>query len=86
MGATNSKARLFSAYSWDCDNCGAENFERAVTADLTDDEREEAFRHFHDLEPWTPLPEGWREFELVTSPTVVTCRSCGMEFEAEDDR
>lgn len=80
-----SKARLLTAYVWDCDKCGAENFERAITADLGDEDREDAFRRFHDLGQWAPLPDGWREFEMVTRPDSVTCGECGTEFDAEDD-
>lgn len=79
------KARLLTAYVWDCEHCGAENFARAVVAELCDDHREELYRHFHHLEAWEELPTRWREFEIVTHPDTVTCRSCGMEFEAKCD-
>lgn len=81
-----AKASLHSAYVWDCDNCGKENFARAVSSDLDDDEREEAYRHFNDLEPWAELPEHWRDFEIVTYPMKVTCHNCGTAYDTESDR
>jgi hypothetical protein len=79
------KARLLTAYVWDCDDCGAENFERSIIAELHDDEREEMYRHFHELDEWAELPEHWREFQMVTRPDSVTCCECGMVFDATDD-
>ena len=81
-----TKARLLSAYVWDCDNCGAENFERSIVAEMCDDDREEMFRQFHDLDQWAELPSNWRDFQMVTRPDEVTCSECGMRYEAEDDR
>ena len=80
------KARLLTAYVWDCEECGSENFERAITAEIVDEDREAIFRQFHQMDPWEPLPEGWRDFQLVTRPDSVTCCKCGTEFDAEDDR
>lgn len=80
------KARLLSAYVWDCDECGAENFERAIVAEMHEEEREEMFRSFHDLDEWAELPDGWRDFQMVTRPDAVKCRTCGATFDAEDDR
>lgn len=83
---TKHNARLLSAYVWDCDECGVENFERAIVAELTDEDREEMFREFHELDEWAELPENWRDFQMVTRPDGVTCKACGEVFEAEDDR
>lgn len=79
------KARLLTAYVWDCDSCGAENFERSAVAELCDEDREEMFRHFHELDQWAELPEHWRDFQIVTRPDAVKCCECGVEFTTEDD-
>lgn len=81
-----TKARLLSAYVWDCDNCGTENFVRSIVAEMCDEDREEMFRHFHDLDQWAELPANWRDFQMVTRPDEVTCCECEAKFEAEDDR
>lgn len=82
-----TKARLLTAYVWDCDSCGAENFERSQVAEFVDDEdRAEVFRKLNGLDEWAELPEGWREFQLVTRPDTVTCGECGMKFDATEDR
>jgi len=80
------KARLLTAYVWDCDSCGAENFERSQVAEFVDDEdREDVFRKFHNLPLYADLPEGWQDFQLVTRPDTVTCGECGMKYEATED-
>lgn len=82
-----AKARLLTAYVWDCDECGTENFERSQIAEFVDDEdRAATFREFHELDAWEELPKNWRDFQMVTRPDNVTCRECGKKFEAEDDR
>ena len=78
------KARLLTAYVWDCDACGAENFERSIVAELCDEDREEIFRRLHELDQWAELPEGWRDFQIVSRPDSVKCQQCGAGFEAED--
>ena len=85
MSSKKIKARLLTAYVWDCDECGAENFLRPMTAEVVEDDREKLFRRFHDLDEWSPLPDGWQDFQLVTRPNSVECRECSSVFEAEDD-
>lgn len=77
---------LKTAYHWHCDECAAENFALPQKAELTQEEREEAFREVHQLEEWAELPEGWENFELVHIPKVVTCTDCGAEFLTMDER
>lgn len=74
---------LRTAFAWTC-HCGHEHFAPAEVTPLDDDEREEAYRHFHDLEVWAELPPGWREFQLVRAPQRVTCRRCGKEYETRE--
>ena len=81
-----AKVELHQAFVWDCDECGAENFCRCVTAELPDEDREAAYRQFMELEPYQPLPDAWRDFTLTTAPNSVTCRESGTAFETVDDR
>ncbi len=84
--STRAKARMLTAYVWDCDDCGHENFVRAQVAEIVDEDREELFRKFHGMEAYEPLPDGWREFQMVTHPDIVLCRECEHAFDAIDDR
>lgn len=72
------------AYHWICDDCGADNFVLPRDARLTEDERENAYRRFNDLEPWEELPEDWQQFVLCQIPKQVHC-SCGSTFRATDE-
>ncbi len=71
-----SAAELRPAYAWDCDRCGAENFERAVVHEFSPAERQE-------LLDQGEMPEtgNW-----LTCPDAVTCRSCGASFAARHFR
>lgn len=80
------QVELHQAYVWDCETCGTENFCRCITADLNDDDREAAYRHFVGLEDYQSLPEGWRNFTLTTCPDQVTCSTCGGLFKTIDQR
>lgn len=77
---------LRTAYHWFCEECSRENFALPQKAEMTEEEREEAFRRFHDLDGFAELPEDWRQFEMVMVPETVTCAECGTEFNAIDER
>jgi hypothetical protein len=67
---------LKTAYHWHCDKCASENFVMPQKAELTEEEAEEAYRKFNDLESWADLPDDWRNFELVQRPNYVICDKC----------
>lgn len=79
------KVEMSTAFSWWCEDCGELNFALPRKSELTDEEAEEAFRAFHDLEDWAELPEGWRQFELVQIPPIVKCSKCDSQFEGENE-
>lgn len=70
---------LHPAHTWDCPECGRENFCRCVTAELTPEDREEAMRAMYDLDAWEVLPEGVSG-HFLTAPDDVTCAHCGETF------
>lgn len=69
-----------TAFTWWCDDCGKQNFGLPTRAELTNEEKAEAYRHLHDLEHWEALPEGWSDFELVTLPRSVQCEQCKTRY------
>lgn len=77
------KVELHCAYQWDCEECGKENFCRAVIVEMTPEDRAEMRkRHGGD-------DEGWETGNWMTRPDEVTCSSCNAVFETvengEDD-
>ena len=77
------EVELHAAWSWDCDNCGRENFCRGMTIEFpTIEEQEAAFRFHRNLYPGDPLPSDWRDFECLTFPETVECEFCEAEYEA----
>lgn len=70
-------AQLTTAFVWDCDECGRENFVRSVHIDA-DEETLSELREEHGIEPW-------ETGEWCTAPTKVRCQHCGEEFEVERD-
>ncbi len=77
---------LKTAYHWHCEECGVENFALPRKAELTDDEAEEAYRLYHYLDSYSPLPDDWRQFEIVEIPDVVECDQCYAKFATKDER
>jgi hypothetical protein len=77
---------LQTAFSWHCEECGHLNFALPQKAELTEADAETAYRHFHQLEDFAELPEGWQSFELVEIPDTVVCSECCEMFETTDER
>lgn len=75
---TKPTVELRTAYAWDCDACGRENFCRAVVAEFSEEETKE-IREDHGIQPW-------EEGMFVTIPEEVACGFCGAEFETKDFR
>lgn len=76
---------LRTAYYWDCPNCKNGNFVLPEIANVSPEEKEESFRHFHQIEQGFPLPEGWEDFALVYIPNMCKCSLCGKEFFVNQD-
>lgn len=62
---------------WTCDGCGRDNFERAIPAELTPEDRKEIAE---DLGVDVMALHG----NYVVAPDYVKCQHCGEEFETED--
>jgi hypothetical protein len=63
---------LRPAYSWDCEECGRENFCRGVVPEFSEEDRQE-LRDEHGVQPW-------EDGAFVMMPTEVTCPHCGAVF------
>ena len=71
---------LDCAYVWDCDECGVENFVRAVVVEFTPDEVATQMEEYGGEE------EDWQTGEWMTRPEQVTCGKCGATFETVQDQ
>ena len=70
--------RLRTAYAWDCETCGRENFANGVIVEM-DEARQQELREEQGVEePATG--------DFVMIPETVTCQFCGEEFETVDAR
>ena len=77
---------LKTAYHWNCEECGADNFDLGQKVEMTEEQREQCFREYESLEIWEELPEDWQLFELAEISTTVKCKDCGTEFLTMDER
>lgn len=68
---------LHPAHRFDCDECGRENFLRAMIPEFSDEDIEELFVEY-GIDP----DEGG---VLISTPDSVTCQFCGAEFQIEID-
>lgn len=83
---------LFTAYYWNCPNCGQENFEHGVQPELTDDEWLELQKQ---IDP--DAGESWREqsseelatfrqeMGLIAQPISVKCGKCAASYPVEHE-
>lgn len=70
---------LHNAFVWDCDDCGRENFVRAVIAELTKEDVD------HMIAEYGGDREEWETGRWTTRPDEVSCEHCGAEFVVEED-
>lgn len=75
---TRPTIELHDAYVWDCDECGVENWTRAVI--VTPESLDAETRAILD----EAAGDDWVTGDIVTRPDVVTCRHCGTEYDADD--
>ncbi len=64
---------LHSAFQWDCDDCGRENFCRGIKKELSPEEETELREEFD-------IPESMLG-SLTLVPTKVKCLFCKSEFD-----
>lgn len=69
---------MHPAFFWDCPECGTENFERAISPELSESELE-ALREDHGVNVW-------ESGEFLMMPLKVTCKRCNKAFVTEHDR
>lgn len=67
---------LHTAFMWDCNECGTENFERAIRPELSEEEIQEMREDFD-------LQEGEEGFFLM-APKEVVCSTCGTKYQTEE--
>lgn len=65
---------LHTAYAFDCDECGHENFVRAVVHEFSPEEKEEMQEEFG---------ESGATGDFVSIPSIVRCSHCGCEFKPQ---
>ena len=84
--ADRQKVLLQSAYWWMCPDCGQENFTRAVSLDLTDEEKREMIAQAEgvDVDEVEIEEEMLRNLQVMASPEEVQCFNCSEVFESED--
>jgi len=74
---------LVQAFLWTCDDCGRDNFERAITVSPEsinpDDLPTSSYEDADAIREW--LQEGG-EGSWVKAPSQVLCKHCGGEFDA----
>ncbi len=65
---------LHGAFSWDCPECGRENFVRSITVEMTPEDIAE-FKADHGGED-----EDWQTGKWMTRPDEVVCSGCRREY------
>lgn len=66
---------VHTAWVWDCDECGRENFERAQTLEADEQEIAE-MRDEYGVQPW-------ETGDFVAWPESVTCAHCNETFDVD---
>jgi hypothetical protein len=72
------RIELRPAFTWDCDDCGQENFVRGVVPEMSEEDHKFMMEE-HGLMPWECG-------DFITNPAIVTCCHCQTEFKAKHFR
>ena len=79
----NHRVEMRPAYEWTCEECGRNQFESCVVAEMDDEDRlQTAINAGLADEFATEVPPGLVG-EFVTYPDFVTCQHCHAEFETK---
>lgn len=84
-----TKAELHAAYSWDCDECGKENFVRGVEANLDEpvakciEDQDQIDLHYQCIAEPDATESDYLITAIVIAPKKVTCAHCNKTFETE---
>lgn len=73
-------AVLHQAYVWDCEECGRENFQRAIV--MSEEEKQADIKQMR--EDGEEVPEYIDMMSCCTYPVKVTCKHCSQEFTTAD--
>ncbi|MCA9121934.1 MAG: hypothetical protein H6822_26650 [Planctomycetaceae bacterium] len=63
---------LRPAFSWDCPECGVENFCRGIVPEFSEEDAAE-LRDEHGI-------NAWESGDFVMQPETVACAKCAVEF------
>ncbi len=77
--AERPQVEIHPAFVWTCEECGSENFERAVVHEVSPEEHWELRELYPDQDPDDLGTGTW-----LTYPGDVACRHCGAQFDAVD--
>lgn len=77
------KVEMRPAYEWTCDECGRNQFESAMLADFSEEDRLETAKQCGLIEGYaTEIPDDLTG-DFVTYPEQVTCKHCGTTYETK---
>lgn len=87
MGSISEDVELHSAFVWDCDNCGAENFTRTIEAGINEPiyKTHDHAAYFIGMGELDEEDENIFEVtqliaRMAVDPGIVTCKNCKREF------
>lgn len=70
-----NSVELRPAYEWTCDECGVDQFEHGIVAELSKEERDELAED-HGIEH--PMTGDW-----MIAPEEVICKWCGTTYKTQ---
>jgi len=77
------KIEMRPAYEWTCESCGRNQFESAMVADFSEEERLQTAKAMGLVDEYcTEVPEDLTG-DFVTHPETVRCNHCGESFETK---
>ena len=83
MRHSEEKAAMRPAYEWTCTECGRNQFESCIVADVHPEEKIEFAKEMGMIGEFEEVCEEDLQGAFVTYPDQVVCAHCGTSFDTE---
>lgn len=77
----SERVEMRPAFQWTCEDCGRDQFEPCIVAEMSPADRLEQAKYMGLAEEWSETIPEYLSGDFVTYPDEVTCQHCNATFQ-----